>query len=238
MRVHGQFSSLECDICSKKLKSKSSFVIHRKRHLKEYIAKCETCGQGFVTNQEYNNHIGSKHGTSSHICNICGRACYDKAALQGHMARHAENYETNQNIQCHICNKTFLQEKYLKQHIIRIHKDGGQRYMCDLCGKNLHSKGSLKDHMLVHKGLKPLDCKECGKTFTLRTTLKLHMRTHTGERPYSCEECGKSFTQKGPLNIHMMYHRGERPHKCEICPMAFVTRNLLSAHVKRHHGAL
>ncbi|KAJ8922312.1 hypothetical protein NQ315_004254 [Exocentrus adspersus] len=238
IRVHDGNMSFECDFCSKKLRSKGSWMIHRRRHLKDYVAKCEVCGQGFVTNQEYSNHMGSKHNTSNHICNICGRGCYDKGVLKSHMARHADNYETNQSIKCDICDKTFLQEKYLRQHVIRIHRDGGQKYMCDFCGKNLNSKGSLKNHIYIHKGVRPVECKECGKNFVLKTTLKLHMRTHTGERPYSCKVCGKSFTQRGPLHTHLLYHTGERPHKCEICSMGFVTKTLLVSHNKKHHDVM
>lgn len=83
-RVHSrQEKAFECDFCGLKLKTKGSLTIHRKRHLKEYVAECEYCKVGFVTNQEYINHMGSKHGPSNHVCNICGRSCYDKAALQG-----------------------------------------------------------------------------------------------------------------------------------------------------------
>ncbi|KAJ8943830.1 hypothetical protein NQ318_020902 [Aromia moschata] len=99
--------------------------------------QCEVCNQGFVTNQEYNNHVGAKHRASTHVCSVCGRSCYDKAALQGHMARHAKDYGKNQNIRCELCNKTFLQEKYLKHHFLRMHKNGGQRFVCDHCGKKL-----------------------------------------------------------------------------------------------------
>ncbi|KAF7286020.1 hypothetical protein GWI33_008323 [Rhynchophorus ferrugineus] len=211
VRMHGELQYFECDFCSAKLRSKGSWMIHRRRHLKEYVVKCEMCNMGFVTNQEYINHMGSKHGAGGHMCNICGRTCYDKAALQSHMARHAEGYNENTNIRCEICNKTFLQERYLRHHFQRIHLNGGQRFICDLCGKKVNSKRSLRDHMYIHQGIKPLACKECGKSFGLRTTLKLHIRTHTGQRPYHCTVCGKSFTQRSPLTVHMRHHTGEKP---------------------------
>ncbi|RZC32447.1 hypothetical protein BDFB_001481 [Asbolus verrucosus] len=220
-RVHGGMLSFQCDFCEKILRSKGSFMTHRRRHLKDYIQVCKICGAGFVTNQEYNNHMGSKHGTSAHICDICGRGCYDKAALQGHMAKHAKDYENNK-YECNLCNKTFLQEKYLKHHFFRMHKDGGQKFICDLCGKRLNSKTSLRDHLIMHSGLKPIECKECGKGFALRTTLKAHLRIHTGDRPYVCNDCGKAFTQKTSLTIHLRYHSGERPYVCDICQVGFI----------------
>ncbi|XP_050516842.1 zinc finger protein OZF-like [Diabrotica virgifera virgifera] len=235
MNVH-KGPSFECDICSKVLKSKGSLIIHKKRHLKLFMAKCEACNQGFVTNQEYLNHVGSKHGNANHVCNVCGRSCYDKAGLQRHMQCHAIGYSNNSDIKCEICTKTFLQERYLKQHYQRVHKNGGLRFVCDLCGKKVNSKRSLRDHLLIHQGLKPIECKECGRGFALRSTLKLHMRVHTGDRPYECKECGKCFTQKTPLTVHMRFHTGERPYMCTICDTGFVSKGALNIHQKNKHS--
>ncbi|XP_063911182.1 zinc finger protein 62 homolog [Zophobas morio] len=219
-RVHNGPLFFACDLCDMKLKSKGSLLTHRRRHLKDYVQMCKICDIGFVTNQEYNNHMGAKHGTSSHICDVCGRGCYDKASLQSHIAKHEKGYENNK-FKCEFCDKTFLQEKYLKHHFRRIHKDGGQKFICDLCGKKVNSKTSLRDHLIMHSGSKPIECKECGKGFALKTTLKAHMRIHTGDRPYVCKECGKAFTQKTALTIHTRYHSGERPYVCDICLAGF-----------------
>lgn len=243
----------ECEICGLHLKTKGSLNVHKKRHLKQYVAKCEECQMGFVTNQEYSNHMGFKHGPGNHVCNICGRSCYDKAALQGnnllykidfsliiailgHMARHADDYGSDTNIKCEICDKTFLQTKYLKHHMWRKHENGGQSYVCHLCGKKVNSKRSLRDHTYIHQGIKPLECTECGKSFGLRTTLKLHMRTHTGQRPYECTFCPKRFTQRTPLKVHMRYHTGERPYGCHLCDDRFVSGGLLNSHIRKMHG--
>ncbi|KAH1003731.1 hypothetical protein HUJ04_003601 [Dendroctonus ponderosae] len=238
IRVHEEKSkSFECEFCGLKLKTKGSLTTHNKRHLKQYVAECKCCKVGFVTNQEYINHMGSKHGPSNHVCNICGRPCYDKAALQGHMARHAKDYGVNSNIRCKICDKTFLQEKYLKHHFSRMHKNGGQRFICHLCGKKVNSKRSLRDHTYIHQGIKPLECKECGKSFGLRTTLKLHMRTHTGQRPYVCQICGKCFTQRTPLTVHMSLEHLSNPpeYRCEFCNKNYKDSKVLRVHIRNIH---
>ncbi|XP_044767016.1 zinc finger protein OZF-like isoform X12 [Coccinella septempunctata] len=233
-RIHTKTNTFECEICLKILKSQGSLTTHVRRHLKEYVATCEYCGAGFVTKQQYQNHVGSKHGQSSHVCDICNRSCYDKAALQSHRARHEEGYETNPKHKCKLCDKSFLQEKSLKHHHLRIHSNGGQKYICDNCGKRLSSMTSLRDHQLIHKGLKPLQCPECDKSFALKTTLNLHLRTHSGERPYKCQDCGKSFTQRSSFKTHLRYHTGERPYQCEFCDQTFVSKSALTLHIKRH----
>nr|XP_015834138.1 PREDICTED: zinc finger protein OZF isoform X23 [Tribolium castaneum] len=233
-RVHSGVLAFPCELCDKVLKSKGSYVTHKRRHLKNFIQTCQICDMGFVTNQEYYNHMGAKHGAGTHLCKYCGRSCYDKATLKSHEEKHAAEYKTNK-FKCEFCDKTFLQEKYLRQHHVRIHIDGGQKFVCDLCGKRVSSRTSLRDHLLMHSGQKPIKCKLCGKGFVLKTTLKSHMRTHTGDRPYVCKECGKAFTQKAALNTHMKYHTGERPHVCDICQAGFVSRGLLNLHVKNKH---
>lgn len=237
--IHENTTMHQCDICNKKLRSKDALVFHLKRHTKEYCIKCEKCGFGFVRMFEYRKHVKVKHGVSNFICNVCGVSCCDKTSLERHIARHADDYGKNPGFKCEHCSKSFPQERYLKYHVKRMHREDRKRYICDLCGKEVLSKQSLRDHQLIHTGEKPVECKECGKKFTISTSLKVHMRSHTGERPYECKDCGRRFTQKGSLNTHIRsYHNGERQHNCEICPMSFVTKAMLQRHLMKPHDAL
>lgn len=235
LRVHLNNESFECDFCAKKLKTRGSWQIHRKRHLKQFVVSCTLCDKGFVTYQEYENHMGSKHDIGSHICNVCGRKCCDKATLLNHMKRHEEGYGTESNIKCNFCEKTFYNPRNAKAHYSRVHKYASQGFICDHCGKKLNSKSSLANHVLSHQGIKPLGCPYCTRTFTLKTTLKIHIRTHTGDRPYECKVCGKAFSQLSPLKIHMRYHTGERPYICNLCESGFVSKAALSLHQKNRH---
>nr|CAI5857406.1 unnamed protein product [Callosobruchus analis] len=51
------------------------------------------------------------------------------------METHAEGYGKNPHLRCEECGKAFTREKNLRSHLRRIHENGGQRYVCDHCGK-------------------------------------------------------------------------------------------------------
>lgn len=237
--VHEQSRKFYCNQCPKVFKTKHGFMDHMNRHLKQFVAKCEECGRGFVTKQEYETHNNKKHNVYREklICFVCGRTCVDQATLTAHLRTHEEGYH-DAKYACEYCGKKFAQKRGLDHHYVRKHKNGGERFICDLCGKEVNSLRSLKGHLLIHKGLRPLQCRQCGKGFVLESTLKQHLLTHTGERPHKCEECGKCFTQRGSLKAHLRVHTGELPFACEICSCAFFSKPQLSSHIRNKHGAL
>ncbi len=81
---------------------------------------------------------------------------------------------------------------------------------CSQCGKSFTRNESLKDHMLIHAGIKPYSCSQCGKSFTQKGSLMRHMRIHSEEKPFTCSQCGKSFTQKGQLENHLVSHTAKK----------------------------
>ncbi len=103
---------------------------------------------------------------------------------------------------------------------------------CSVCGKQLSSIASWREHMRTHTGKKPCKCPVCGQLLAQRSTMVSHMRIHTGKKPYNCKICNKAFRQKSNLNRHMRMHTGEKPYKCDICEKAF-TKN---ENLKRHHS--
>ena len=91
-------------------------------------------------------HVRKAHNKQP--CTVCGKM-YDSYNLKMHMNTHLE--EHLRPYKCQICNKAFVREVY------------------------------LKDHMNIHTGKKPHKCRYCGRTFADRGNTRMHERTaHEG----------------------------------------------------------
>ncbi|XP_045621098.2 uncharacterized protein [Procambarus clarkii] len=106
--------------------------------------------------------------------------------------------------------------------------------LCQVCGKMLKGRSSLKSHLNSHHRIKPHACPFCHKSFTNRGVLVAHLRIHTGEMPYVCRICDTSFRTQSGLTRHKSLHTNARPYECSMCSKAFKTKLVLQQHLKLH----
>ena len=81
---------------------------------------------------------------------------------------------------------------------------GKKSYDCTLCDKSFSNKTGVKQHQVVHTGIKPFACDDCEKSFGQKGALLNHKVLHADEKPFKCSFCDKDFTQKGNMKTHMM----------------------------------
>ncbi|CAF1127732.1 unnamed protein product [Adineta ricciae] len=73
-------------------------------------------------------------------------------------------------------------------------------------------------------------CTECRKSFATHSGLKQHMHIHKTIKPYTCEICSKAYTQSSNLCRHKRIH--SREIKCPTCLITFPNGQFYVRHKK------
>ena len=93
---------------------------------------------------------------------------------------HCENSVTDKinPYECELCDKTFSQEKYVKQHLKTVH-EGINPFNCQTCQKSFTRKHNLDYHIAAtHEvNLKLFQCPKCEKQFQFKDALNKHVKT-------------------------------------------------------------
>ncbi|CAG9319041.1 unnamed protein product [Blepharisma stoltei] len=82
----------------------------------------------------------------------------------------------NDDLQCHLCNKTFKCNKGLRQHLGKRHSQSNEGVACHICGKSFKHKYAVKFHInQVHDKTTRVSCPLCGKSIYNKYMLSQHM---------------------------------------------------------------
>lgn len=108
---------------------------------------------------------------------------------------------------------------------------------CEFCSYTTHSKSNMERHRDLHLGTnRDYICEQCGKEFPSIGSLKDHISyIHVQERIYKCEQCPKAFKRKSELVRHFQTHSNVCPFVCQICNAAFKRNSQLKRHEKSVH---
>ena len=116
---------------------------------------------------------------------------------------------------CHICSKWF---RNLRSHISDIHDEQILAVKCNVCGKALKNRRTLRRHVMKYhiESMK----------FVERQDAK-----------YKCETCDKNFSNTESYNAHARsFHKSERSCRCDFCDKSFRVRSNLEDHIKYTHS--
>ncbi|CAK6966903.1 zinc finger protein 37-like [Scomber scombrus] len=187
---------------------------------------CTECGMFF---NKLKPHT-CEHKIKPYSCNICGKRCVTKTALNTHSRIHDDNYEHRCKY-CHVIFKTKVDKITHEQ----IHISEEKPYKCTDCSENFATNKQRRVHLKVHGGPRTFKCNICGIEFVSHLNLQRHEVVHTGVKSYKCSVCQRGFNQAGHLKSHMRLHTGERPFKCQHCDKCFNHNVSLKSHVQRYH---
>ncbi|XP_074021571.1 zinc finger protein 131-like isoform X2 [Numenius arquata] len=194
--------------------------------------------------------ITSKYRQGEKKCQIQeGDSATDPSCKQEHMKTHStESYK------CDICNKRYLRESALKQHLTCYHLDEGgaskkQRpgkkiHICQYCDKQFDHFGHFKEHLRKHTGEKPFECPNCHERFARNSTLKCHLtacQSGAGAKKgrkklYECQVCNSVFNSWDQFKDHLVIHTGDKPNHCTLCDLWFMQGSELRRHLKDMHN--
>ncbi|KAM6037362.1 zinc finger protein 131-like isoform 2-T2 [Chlamydotis macqueenii] len=195
--------------------------------------------------------ITSKYRQGETKCQIQEEAdsATDPSCKQEHMKTHStESYK------CDICNKRYLRESALKQHLTCYHLDEGgaskkQRpgkkiHICQYCDKQFDHFGHFKEHLRKHTGEKPFECPNCHERFARNSTLKCHLtacQSGAGAKKgrkklYECQVCNSVFNSWDQFKDHLVIHTGDKPNHCTLCDLWFMQGSELRRHLKDIHN--
>ncbi|XP_005098927.1 uncharacterized protein LOC101858493 [Aplysia californica] len=82
-----------CPKCNTILKSRSTLVLHIRRHNKEKTKFCSYCSKGFYTSQELKSHVRTHTGEKPYQCSICLQSFGHHGSLLTHRRIHDRNGE-------------------------------------------------------------------------------------------------------------------------------------------------
>ena len=177
----------------------------------EFKIKCELCEETRSTTEELQNHWREEHPGQLDL-GIVGNQEH-----QGDTSGQTPVWM--QKVNCAICSQEVVQRS-LKYHMHVAHPESYQNtFSCDICGKGISSKISLKNHKLAKH------------TPGGREQLKQKLQVK-----YSvCEVCGYSGEQK-QMKRHMKIHDTTlRPKECTYCGKDCVTYARMTNHRKEAH---
>ena len=242
----------KCPICSRHCGSESELSVHVRKHSDMKVFKCRTCDKGVKSKESLLTHRCSSTDRSEYKerlrlkrlsreknpvklkqCSLC-----DESFKESELITHKRRVHWGARFSCSECDKTYMVERSLQQHIANIHYNN-KPFVCGTCGKGFQERGLLVTHELIHSGGKPHECPTCKQCFRMKRTLIVHIQAkHTNIRPHVCSVCGKGFVDSYSLKIHLGSHRNERSHICDRCGKGFAQKQSLIGHLRLHTGAM
>lgn len=146
-------------------------------------------------------------------CFACHRMFVSEKALRYHQPLH-EGIE----YACPLCNKYFLMQKYVRDHMI-------YRHGYDKKSKLPPLKTRKIDNFEYHKPIvSRFECYLCRRTYPSRSKLNSHMKSHLDV--LECSICMKVFKSTESRRRHIQLHKTDPnvQHHCLICNKTFPVR--------------
>ncbi|RZF34556.1 hypothetical protein LSTR_LSTR017618 [Laodelphax striatellus] len=247
---HLKIKPYRCSYCEKSFVTNQKLTEHHNTHTGNSPYKCNQCEASFkrysnLIQHKNRSHLKIKRKAKDYFCD-CGEVFHSPLKL----AWHKESHDSNPK-KCTYCSSRFIHEASLTRHIRKAHdphyipvikkfkvlQTTRENVECPICHK-VCLKGSLRNHMVMHSGVKPYACSSCGKRFFSKWNMKLHMWVHgpRSSMPFKCDvkSCKASFVRESDLQDHLRSHKNQRQYSCNYCGRQFLRRFSCLRHTREH----
>ncbi|CAC5413538.1 KRAB [Mytilus coruscus] len=243
--------AVECGICLRQFRSKSSLKVHITVKHKKPSRKSTT--DNIECQSEASSVDGSLPSASSSLNStdiVMKETNLDSlseetsnsatsSALTMDKERNPGNSnlpEPLQTIYAENCAKSFscqiCKKKYKTKNTVNTHmKTHNKNFKCDLCDKKFYYDKQLQHHIDNQ-----YQCKLCPERFCKVSHFRKHHNGHRNNKDLQCPLCLKKFLYELNLKRHISLHSkfDTGPFECKICKATFKRKDTYSYHVRDH----
>ncbi|OAD60966.1 Broad-complex core protein isoform 6 [Eufriesea mexicana] len=178
---------------------------------------CDVCGKTLSTKLTLKRHKEQQHfqPLNSAVCALCHKVFRTLNSLNNHksiyhlltsmtgLTLNSLNTQSAKKLfTCQLCGKVLCSKASLKRHVADKHAERQEEYRCVICERVYCSRNSLMTH---------IECPYCRRNFSCYYSLKRHFQDkhEQSDTPYVCEFCNRTYRTKNSLTTHKsLQHRG------------------------------
>ena len=209
----GQRKFVTCIQCDFVGTSRTSLLLHkRKKHRKNKVFECDSCGHTFLQKPKLMIHLKSQIKYGNVICLLCDFKAPFKCVLKIHYKKEHVNTE----IRCKVCTFKATTRYNLMQHNRQNHKPQlslnpekissfkTTTYKCKNCDHRASNKEDVMEHNIQNHPISIFKCTIC--EYSTPFSLKLVEHRESRHDEFACDLCYFKADRQIDIMIHKEYN--------------------------------